>query len=45
MMDIKGSICLDTWISDTSNPSDRNTEKTFCFVPFNQLDHDPLDLG
>ena len=36
---------LDTWISDTSDPTDLNTKKAICFVPFNHLAHDPLDQG
>ena len=40
------SICLDTWISDTSDPTDLNTKKNICFVPFSHLNHgDLLDHG
>ena len=42
---MKGLFCLDTWISDTSDPTDLNPKKTICFVPFNHLDHEPLDPG
>ena len=56
MMDIKGLVVWtrmirdtsDTshsQISDTSDPTDLNTKKTICFVPFNYLDHDPFDPG
>ena len=38
------SICLETWISDTSDPTDLETQKTIYVVPFNHLDHDPLGL-
>ena len=36
---------LDTWISDTSDPTGLSTKETICFVPFNHLGHDPLDPG
>ena len=32
MMDIK-DLCLDTWINDTSDPTDLKTIKNICFVP------------
>ena len=45
MMDINGLFFLDTWISDTSDPTGLSTKETICFVPFNHLGHDPLDPG
>ena len=38
-------ICLDTWISDTSDPTDLKIKKTICFVPFNHLDQDSFNPG
>ena len=43
--DTSHSQISDSLISDTSDPTDLNTKKTICFVPFNYLDHDPLDPG
>ena len=40
----KGSIYLDNWISDTSDPTDLKIEK-LCFVPLDYLDPEPLDPG
>ena len=38
-------ICSDTWISDTSDPTNVKTEKKHFFVPLDYLHHGLLDPG